>query len=179
MPIVILKTNHGDITLKLDAEKAPITTENFVQYVEAGHYNNTLFHRVIGGFMIQGGGLNPDMSNKAARPPIQNEADNGLLNKVGTIAMARTNDPHSATSQFFINVADNTFLNHRDKSPDGWGYCVFGTVIDGLDKVMEISHVNTVNRNGYQAVPEREVIIESASVVPELEIQKTRVPEMK
>lgn len=171
MATVILKTNKGDITLKLDEQSAPITTQNFLNYVESGHYDGTIFHRVIGGFMIQGGGLDQDMMNKPTNNPIQNEANNGLKHAVGVIAMARTNDPHSATSQFFINVAPNDFLNFTSETPRGWGYCVFGKVADekSMEVVMKISHVNTVNRNGYQDVPEEAIVIQKAEVVNELE----------
>ncbi|MCB1615291.1 MAG: peptidylprolyl isomerase, partial [Pseudomonadales bacterium] len=141
--MVILHTNFGDITLELNAEKAPVTVANFLEYAKSGFYDGTIFHRVIDGFMIQGGGMNEDMSQKATRAPIKNEANNGLTNDNGTIAMARTMDPHSATAQFFINVKDNSFLNFRSESPDGWGYAVFGKVSDGMDVVNKIKGVNT------------------------------------
>lgn len=154
-----LTTNQGDITLELDAEKAPATVANFLQYVGDGFYDGTIFHRVIDGFMIQGGGLTPDMAQKSTRAPVQNEADNGLSNRIGTIAMARTNDPHSATAQFFINVSDNLFLDHRAKSGDGWGYCVFGKVISGMDVVNAIKATPTTRRSGMQDVPQDTVTI--------------------
>lgn len=154
-----LTTSQGDITLELDAEKAPATVANFLQYVGDGFYDGTIFHRVIDGFMIQGGGLTPDMAQKSTRSPVQNEADNGLSNRIGTIAMARTNDPHSATAQFFINVSDNLFLDHRAKSGDGWGYCVFGKVISGIDVVNAIKATPTTRRSGMQDVPQDTVTI--------------------
>lgn len=166
MPYVILKTNYGPIVLKLDAEKAPKTTQNFLNYVHSGHYSNTLLHRVIPGFMVQGGGLTQDMQNKPTSAPITNEANNGLKNEVGTIAMARTGEPHSATAQFFINVNNNTFLNHTSPTDNGWGYCVFGKVIDGMDVVNKIAAVKTGRRAGHQDVPEQDIIIESAEVMP-------------
>ena len=141
MSQVKLTTNHGAITLKLDAEKAPKTVANFISYVEAGHYNNTIFHRVIKNFMIQGGGMEPGMNQKECQAPIENEAANGLKNKRGSIAMARTNDPHSATAQFFINVVDNDFLDFKAPSGQGWGYCVFGEVTEGMDVVDKIRAV--------------------------------------
>lgn len=162
--MVKLHTNLGTITLELDAEKAPITVENFLNYVNSGFYSDTLFHRVINGFMIQGGGLNADMINKPTEAQIKNEADNGLKNEAYTVAMARTPDPHSASSQFFINVADNSFLNHTSPTPQGWGYCVFGKVIDGKDVVDQIKKVKTGNKGGYQDVPVENVIIQSAEV---------------
>jgi len=160
-----LHTNFGVITLELDAEKAPKTVENFLRYAEEGQFADTIFHRVIPGFMIQGGGMLPDMSQKPTHEPIENEADNGLANEIGTIAMARTNDPHSASSQFFINVADNTFLNHSGKNAQGWGYCVFGKVTDGMDVVNEIAGVATGIRGGHQDVPEEDVVIEKVEIV--------------
>jgi len=162
-----LQTSAGDIELELEPDKAPVTCENFVQYVNDGHYDNTIFHRVIQGFMIQGGGFDPEMSQKQCRPTIENEADNGLANNTGTIAMARLPDPHSASSQFFINVNDNAFLNHSDKSQSGWGYCVFGKVTSGLDAIMEISMTPTGNRGGRRNVPMENVTILNASVVDE------------
>jgi len=157
-PQVRLQTSKGDILLELDAEKAPKTVANFLAYVDAGYYAGTIFHRVIDGFMIQGGGLDAGMRPKpGALPPIENEADNGLSNKVGTIAMARTGDPHSATCQFFINVADNEFLNHSGKNAQGWGYCVFGRVVDGMETVDAIRKVATKNHGMHQDVP-RETI---------------------
>ena len=163
-PVVKLETNFGDISIELDAEKAPNTVANFLTYVEAGFYNGTVFHRVIDGFMIQGGGMDGDLRQKSTNDAIENEANNGLSNAVGTIAMARTSDPHSATAQFFINVADNTFLDHKDPSPQGWGYCVFGRVTDGMDTVNKIKSVSTTVRNHMQDVPEENVEITNAVV---------------
>lgn len=163
--MVKLKTNHGDILLELDAEKAPATVENFLQYVKDGFFTNTLFHRVIDGFMIQGGGMNLDMSSKATRAPVKNEADNGLKNDLYTVAMARTSDPHSATAQFFVNVGNNDFLNHSSPTPQGWGYCVFGKVTEGQDVVDKIRKVRTGNKAGHQDVPTENVVIESAEIV--------------
>jgi peptidyl-prolyl cis-trans isomerase B (cyclophilin B) len=157
--MVILHTNHGDITLELDAENAPATVANFLQYVRDGHYDNTVFHRVIDGFMIQGGGMEPGMRQKAVRAPIANEAGNGLKNRKYTVAMARTNEPHSATAQFFINVADNAFLDHKGPSPQGWGYCVFGRVVAGEDVVDRIKSVATGNSGPHQNVPTDDVVI--------------------
>lgn len=165
MATVILTTNLGQITIEVDEQATPITAKNFLEYCQAGYYNNTIFHRIISGFMVQGGGLNADMSAKATNRPIQNEANAGLKNLVGTLAMARTSDPHSATSQFFINVANNDFLNFKSETPQGWGYCVFGKVTAGMDIVTKISHVNTVNRAGHQDVPETNVVIEKAEIV--------------
>lgn len=162
---VKLHTNHGVITLELDAEKAPVTVENFIAYVKAGHYDNTIFHRVIGNFMIQGGGFEPGMNQKPTREAIQNEAGNGLKNEVGTIAMARTQAPHSATAQFFINVADNAFLNYRSPDMQGFGYCVFGRVTDGMDVVEKIKKVPTGNSGFHQDVPKEDVVIERAEIV--------------
>jgi peptidyl-prolyl cis-trans isomerase B (cyclophilin B) len=162
---VKLTTNHGDIVLELDAEKAPETVKNFLAYVEAGHYNNTVFHRVINGFMIQGGGFEPGMKQKPCGEPIQNEANNGLKNDVGTIAMARTNATHSATAQFFINIADNDFLNHRSPDMQGWGYCVFGKVSEGMDVVEKIKGVKTGTSGFHQDVPKEDVIIQSAEII--------------
>ena len=163
--MVKLKTNHGNILLDLDAEKAPVTVENFLQYVRDGFFTNTLFHRVIDGFMVQGGGMNLDMSQKATRAAIKNEADNGLKNDLYTIAMARTSDPDSATAQFFINVGNNDFLNHSAPTPQGWGYCVFGKVSEGQDVVDKIRKVRTGNKGGHQDVPTENVVIESAEIV--------------
>ncbi|KIY41111.1 MULTISPECIES: peptidylprolyl isomerase [Pseudomonas] len=165
MSKVKLSTNHGDIVLQLDAEKAPLTTENFVQYVKDGHYNGTVFHRVIKGFMIQGGGFEPGMSQKKTRASIQNEADNGLKNKKYSIAMARTMEPHSASAQFFINASDNDFLNHSGKNVQGWGYAVFGEVIEGREIVDAIEKVATGSKAGHQDVPKDDVIIEKAEIV--------------
>jgi peptidyl-prolyl cis-trans isomerase B (cyclophilin B) len=163
--MIKLTTNHGAITLDLDAEKAPKTVANFIAYVEAGHYDGTIFHRVIDGFMIQGGGMGVGMKEKATNAPIENEAGNGLTNDRGTIAMARTNDPHSATAQFFINVKDNDFLNFRAPSGSGWGYCVFGKVVEGMDVVDKIRAVKTGNKGFHQDVPVEDVVIEKAEVV--------------
>ena len=162
---VKLITNHGDIVIELDAEKAPESAKNFISYVEAGHYNNTVFHRVINGFMIQGGGFEPGMKQKPTGAPIKNEADNGLKNEAGTIAMARTQDPNSATAQFFINVADNDFLNYRSPDVQGWGYCVFGRVSEGMDVVNKIKSVKTGTSGFHQDVPKEDVIIERAEVI--------------
>lgn len=163
--MIKLQTNMGDITLSLNAEKAPQTCANFLEYVNNGFYDNTIFHRIIDGFMIQGGGFTANMQQKPTLKTIQNEADNGLTNKRGTIAMARTNDPHSATAQFFINIADNAFLNHRAKTPDAWGYCVFGEVVEGLDVLDKIKAVKTGHRSGHQDVPVTDVVLEKVSVV--------------
>ena len=163
--MVILHTSEGDITLELDAENAPATVANFLQYVRDGHYDNTIFHRVIDGFMIQGGGFEPGMQQKPTHAPVKNEADNGLKNDSYTIAMARTSNPHSATAQFFINVADNDFLNFTAQSPQGWGYCVFGRVVEGQDVVDRIKKVRTGSRSGHQDVPTDDVIIERAEIV--------------
>ncbi|WP_151704685.1 peptidylprolyl isomerase [Nitrincola alkalilacustris] len=165
--MIILHTNFGDITLELNHEKAPVTAANFEQYVKDGFYDGVIFHRVIDGFMIQGGGFEPGMASKKTRDSIENEADNGLTNSAGTIAMARTMDPHSASAQFFINVSDNTFLNHTAKTPDGWGYAVFGKVVDGMDVINKIKKVKTTSRAGHQDVPAEDVIIESAEIVAE------------
>ncbi|HAB03218.1 MAG TPA: cyclophilin [Pseudomonas sp.] len=165
MSKVKLSTNHGDIVLQLDAEKAPLTTENFVQYVKDGHYDGTVFHRVIKGFMIQGGGFDGTMSQKKTRASIQNEADNGLKNKKYSIAMARTMEPHSASAQFFINASDNDFLNHSGKNVQGWGYAVFGEVIEGREVVDAIEKVATGSKAGHQDVPKEDVIIEKAEIV--------------
>lgn len=163
--MIKLHTNHGVITLKLDAEKAPATVANFEEYVKSGHYDGTIFHRVIGNFMIQGGGFEPGMKQKPTRAPIKNEANNGLSNRKGTIAMARTPDPHSASAQFFINVADNTFLDHSSPTPQGWGYAVFGEVVEGMDVVEKIKAVATGSKAGHQDVPVDDVVIERAEVV--------------
>jgi peptidyl-prolyl cis-trans isomerase B (cyclophilin B) len=161
---VHMQTSKGPIVLELDAEKAPDTVSNFVEYANAGFYDGTIFHRVIPGFMIQGGGFEPGMKQKNTRAPIRNEADNGLKNEVGTIAMARTSDPHSATAQFFINVKDNSFLNHSAPTTQGWGYCVFGRVADGMDVVHDIEKVSTMSRAGHQDVPVEDVVIEKVTV---------------
>lgn len=165
--MIVLHTNHGAISIELDHEKAPVTAANFVRYAREGFYDGLLFHRVIDGFMIQGGGFEQGMASKPTHDPIKNEADNGLSNVTGTVAMARTNDPHSATSQFFINVKDNAFLDHKSPTPQGWGYCVFGRVTDGMSVVNDIKQVPTTSRRGHQDVPETDVIIERAEVVDE------------
>ncbi|KAA0017841.1 peptidyl-prolyl cis-trans isomerase [Salinicola corii] len=162
--MIVLHTNHGTITLELDFEKAPKTAANFEQYARDGHYDGTLFHRVIDGFMVQGGGFDTDFEQKPTRATIENEADNGLANQKGTVAMARTQDPHSASAQFFVNVSDNEFLNHRDKSLQGWGYCVFGRVVDGMEVVDEIRQVATGRRGMHSDVPVEDVVIERAEV---------------
>lgn len=163
--MIKLHTNHGAITLKLFADKAPETVENFIQYVKDGHYDNTIFHRVISNFMIQGGGFDTAMQQKSTRAPIKNEANNGLSNKAGTIAMARTMEPHSASAQFFINVKDNDFLDHSAPTIQGWGYTVFGVVVEGMDVVESIKNVATTSKNGHQDVPREDVIIEKAEII--------------
>lgn len=163
--MIRIHTTLGVITLELDAERAPATVANFEQYVRDGHYAGTVFHRVIPNFMIQGGGLTPDMNQKTTRAAVENEAKNGLKNDRGTIAMARTSDPHSATAQFFINVKDNGFLNHSAPTPQGWGYCVFGKVVEGMDVVDAIVAVPTANRRGHQNVPAEPVLIEQVEIV--------------
>ncbi len=162
--MIKLHTNFGVIALELDAEKALESAKNFLAYAEAGHYDNTIFHRVIDGFMIQGGGFEPGMKQKPCKAPIKNEADNGLKNNAYTIAMARTSDPHSATAQFFINVADNEFLNFKAPNGNGWGYCVFGKVVEGTDVVDKIKGVKTGNAGFHQDVPKEDVIIERAEI---------------
>ena len=162
--MVILHTNHGKIKLELDAARAPKTVANFLDYVRAGHFDSTLFHRVIDGFMIQGGGMTADLRQKPTRAPIENEARNGLKNLRYSVAMARTGDPHSATAQFFINVADNDFLDHRAPDANGWGYCVFGRVVEGSDVVDRIKGVPTGNRGMHQNVPKQDVVIERAEI---------------
>jgi peptidyl-prolyl cis-trans isomerase B (cyclophilin B) len=163
--MVKLQTNFGDITIELDAERAPESAANFLEYVRSGFYDNTIFHRVIDGFMIQGGGFEPGMKQKSTRAPIKNEAANGLKNENYTIAMARTSDPHSATAQFFINVSDNTFLNHTAPTGQGWGYAVFGQVVDGKDVVDRIRKVKTGSRGMHQDVPADDVLIQKAEEV--------------
>jgi len=167
MAKVLLKTNKGDITLTLDSAKAPKTVANFLEYVKEGHYDSTIFHRVIDNFMIQGGGMTASLKEKSSGAQIENEADNGLKNERGTVAMARTSDPHSATAQFFINVGDNDFLNHSAKNAQGWGYAVFGKVTDGMDVVDAIRKVKTGNSGFHQDVPAEDVVIEMASVLEE------------
>jgi len=163
--MVRLQTNFGVIAIELDAGRAPRTVKNFLEYVESGFYSNTVFHRVIDGFMIQGGGFEPGMRQKPARNPIKNEADNGLKNERYTIAMARTSEPHSASNQFFINVKDNGFLDYTAQNPQGWGYCVFGKVVEGRDVVDKIKQVKTGKRGGHADVPVEDVIIESVELV--------------
>jgi len=165
--MIILHTNFGDISIELDHDKAPKTAANFEQYVTEGFYDGVIFHRVINGFMIQGGGFEPGMVQKTTRETIENEADNGLSNAAGTIAMARTMDPHSASAQFFINVSDNTFLDHTAKTTEGWGYAVFGKVVDGMDVVNKLKAASTTIRAGHQDVPTEDIIIESAEIVTE------------
>lgn len=163
--MVKLHTNHGVITLDLYADKAPKTVANFLDYVNSGAYNNTIFHRVIDGFMVQGGGFEPGMSQKPTNAPVENEAANGLKNEAYTVAMARTPDPHSATAQFFINIANNSFLNFTAATPQGFGYCVFGKVVEGQDVVDKIKKVKTGSRAGHQDVPVEDVIIERAEAI--------------
>lgn len=158
-PSVIINTNQGKLEVELFADQAPVTVENFLKYVDEKHFNHTIFHRIIDGFMIQGGGLTAQMEDKPTHGPIQNEASNGLTNKIGTLAMARTSDIHSATSQFFINVSDNDFLNHRNTTSNGFGYCVFGKVTLGMDVVNKIKSVPTHTKNGHQNVPVEKVEI--------------------
>lgn len=160
---VILKTTLGEVHVELDSEKAPKSVANFLNYVKKKHYDGTVFHRVIDGFMIQGGGMDENMTPRETDDPIENEADNGLLNTVGTLAMARTQDPHSASCQFFINVSDNAFLNHTAKTPDGWGYAVFGKVTAGLDVVQKIAKVETGSHGHYQDVPTSPIFLESVT----------------
>jgi peptidyl-prolyl cis-trans isomerase B (cyclophilin B) len=167
MAQVLLKTNKGDITLTLDAAKAPKTVANFLAYVKSGHYDGTIFHRVIDNFMIQGGGMAPGMKQKPTQAEIENEATNGLKNVNGSVAMARTNEPHSASSQFFINVNDNDFLNHTAPTAQGWGYAVFGAVSDGMDVVNAIRKVKTGSSGFHQDVPTEDVVVEKASVLAE------------
>ena len=162
--MITLHTTFGDIDIELDFDKAPVSAANFLQYCRDEFYNETIFHRVIDGFMVQGGGMNTDMSEKTTRPSITNEADNGLSNDTGTLAMARTNAPDSASSQFFINIADNHFLNHTGKTPQGWGYTVFGKVSSGMDVVEKIKKVATGSAGGHQDVPVDSVLIQSTSV---------------
>ena len=162
-PTVLLETSSGDILVELYADKAPQTVANFLKYVDDGFYANTIFHRVIPGFMIQGGGLGARMDEKATREPVANEADNGVKNERGTIAMARTRDPHSATAQFFINLVDNDFLNHSSPTPDGWGYCVFGKVTEGMENVDKIAKVKTKTVGFHENVPTDMVLITGAS----------------
>lgn len=162
--MVTFKTNYGVIKLSLMADKAPKTVENFLAYAKEGYYDNTIFHRVIDGFMIQGGGFEAGMEQKPTKDPIVNEADNGVKNNLGTVAMARTNEPHSATSQFFINVANNDFLNFRDESPQGWGYCVFAEVVEGMDIVEKMRAVETGNNGFHQDVPVDDIVVLSTVI---------------
>lgn len=162
--MVKLETNYGTITLQLDEDKAPLTTKNFLEYVRKGFFDNTIFHRVIDGFMIQGGGFEPGMKQKPTQAPIQNEAANGLKNEAYTVAMARTSDPHSATAQFFINVSDNSFLNYTAATQQGYGYCVFGKVVEGKEVVDKIKKVATGNKMGHQDVPVEDVVIQKAEI---------------
>lgn len=162
--MITLHTNFGDVKIQLNEEKAPETSANFLEYCRDGFYDNTLFHRVIDGFMVQGGGMESGLREKASRAPIKNEANNGLSNKVGTLAMARTMEPHSASSQFFINVNNNTFLDFRAETPDGWGYCVFGEVVEGMDIVNKIKTVSTGTMGMHQDVPLEEVFITSTTI---------------
>jgi len=162
-------TSLGPVTVQLNPEAAPKTVENFIAYVESGHYDGTIFHRVIEDFMIQGGGLDNEMNTKPTNPPVQNEANNGLKNEYGTIAMARTSDPHSASAQFFINTSDNGFLDFTAETQDGWGYCVFGKVIEGIEVVTNIEEKPTTTKNGHQDVPEEIIEIEKAVLLAEEE----------
>lgn len=162
--MITLHTNFGDITLELDTQNTPITAENFLNYAKNGHYDKTIFHRVMNGFMIQGGGFDTDMQQKTTQTPIKNEGKSGQQNKRGTIAMARTSDPHSASAQFFINVVDNDFLNFTSESANGWGYCVFGKVSAGMDVVDKIKAVATTNKSGHQNVPVENVVIEKVTI---------------
>jgi peptidyl-prolyl cis-trans isomerase B (cyclophilin B) len=162
--MIILITNYGPINLELDFDKAPKSAANFLHYTKQNFYDGTIFHRVVNDFMIQGGGFEPYMQKKLNGDPIENEADNGLSNLTGTVAMARTSDPHSATSQFFINVSDNHFLDHRDKTDVGWGYAVFGRVVEGMDVINKMKGCETTSRSGHQDVPVVEIIIESAEI---------------
>ena len=164
-PVVELDTNMGAIVIELNEEKAPKTVENFLNYVKSGHYDGTIFHRIIDGFMIQGGGMDADMNEKATNKPVENEADNGLKNNAGTIAMARTQDPHSATSQFFVNVKDNDFLNHSGKNMQGWGYTVFGKVTSGMDVIEKMRGVPTGRFGMHADVPKEPVVINSATII--------------
>ena len=165
-PRVALETSKGRIVIELDAAKAPKSVENFLAYVRSGHYDGTVFHRVIDGFMVQGGGFDPKMQQKSTRAPIQNEADNGLKNKRGTVAMARTSDPHSASAQFFVNTVDNGFLDHKSKDVQGWGYAVFGKVVEGMDAVDAIAKVKTLKDGNFKDAPVEPVVITKATVLP-------------
>lgn len=167
MTTVKLHTSLGPLTIKLDEQATPETTKNFLDYVKSGFYNGTIFHRVIKGFMVQGGGFEPGMNQKASNAPIRNEAKTGLKNEIGTISMARTNAPHSASNQFFINVAKNDFLNFKSETPEGFGYCAFGRVTDGMDVINQISQVKTGRNKGHDDVPLEDVVILSAEIVPD------------
>lgn len=162
--MITLHTNHGDISIELDDKNTPNTAANFLKHAQSGFYNDTIFHRVIDGFMVQGGGMTADMKEKAKQTPIENEADKGQPNKRGSVAMARTSDPHSASTQFFINVNDNDFLNFKDKSMNGWGYCVFGQVVKGMEVVDKIKKTATGSRAGHQDVPVENIVIEKVTV---------------
>lgn len=162
--MITLHTNYGDIKIQLNTEKAPVTAENFLQYCRDGFYNDTIFHRVIDGFMIQGGGMKPGMEEKTTRDCIDNEAKNGLKNKIGTLAMARTSDPHSASSQFFINVSDNTFLDFTAESQNGWGYCVFADVVEGMEVVNKIKSAKTGRSGNHQDVPVEDIHINNVTI---------------
>lgn len=164
-PRVALETSQGRVVIELYRDKAPKTVDNFLQYVKSGHYNGTIFHRVIDGFMVQGGGFAADMSQKPTKAPIQNEADNGLRNERGTLAMARTQDPNSASAQFFINLTDNEFLNHKGKTAQGWGYAVFGKVVEGMEVVDKIAKVPTGNKGGHQNVPTQPITVTKAQAL--------------
>ena len=166
---VQLTTTLGNITIQLNSDKAPKTVENFLAYVESGHYDGSIFHRVIKDFMVQGGGMDKEMNSKSSNPSIQNEANNGLINEYGTVAMARTSDPHSASAQFFINTNDNTSLDYQSETQDGWGYCVFGKVVEGIEIVNNIEEKPTTTRNGHQDVPEDIIVIEKAILLVEEE----------
>ncbi|GMU64711.1 MAG: peptidyl-prolyl cis-trans isomerase [Acidobacteriota bacterium] len=165
-PRVAFETSKGRIVLELDAARAPKTVENFLAYVRAGHYDGTIFHRVIDGFMVQGGGFTAEMQQKPTRPPVANEADNGLKNLRGTVAMARTNDPHSASAQFFVNTVDNSFLDHTGKDIRGWGYAVFGKVVEGMEVVDAITKVATATRSRMENVPVEPIVIQKATILP-------------
>lgn len=162
---VKLHTSDGDIVVALHEADAPVTVANFLEYVRSGFYDGTLFHRVIDGFMVQGGGFEPGMRQKPTRPPIENEAGNGRQNLIGTVAMARTSDPHSASSQFFLNAGDNGFLDFKSESQDGWGYCVFGEVVDGMDTLNKITDTPTASRAGHHDVPTEDILLERAEVL--------------
>lgn len=164
MTQVTFKTTLGDITIKVDHDKAPVSAENFVHYAMEGYYNGTIFHRIIPGFMVQGGGMLPGMEEKPSGEPIENEADNGLKNLRGTISYARTMDPHSATTQFFLNLVDNAFLDHTSKDTQGWGYAVFGEITEGLDVIDAMAKVETTSRRGHQDVPVDDIVIEKTLV---------------